>query len=196
MNLRTLFAVALLVLGTASSALCSTLQVTASGVFGDNLFASRSPYQSPYGTFSYSFLTDSTPTVLSAIPGYLSNLQIQDLQYTLNGNKVTTTSDAYVTLSIYSSTLYLHLTGDVISDTIRLIPDAQLYSGGVGAPTILPGSYTTTYGNFGGSNPLASSSNINITTVGSAAVTPEPSSILLLGTGVLGIAGVLRRKLA
>jgi hypothetical protein len=43
---------------------------------------------------------------------------------------------------------------------------------------------------------LSGSENLSIKVLDPTNVTPEPSSLLLLGTGVLGIAGVLRRRLA
>ena len=46
----------------------------------------------------------------------------------------------------------------------------------------------------GGSNPNSGSENLKFTVL--TAPTPEPSTLALLGTGVLGAAGMIRRKLA
>lgn len=49
----------------------------------------------------------------------------------------------------------------------------------------------------GGSNPNSGSENLTIKVLTPAvAATPEPSSLILLGTGVLTVAGSLRRKFA
>ena len=47
----------------------------------------------------------------------------------------------------------------------------------------------------GGLDCGAAGESFTITTGGSTGTTPEPSSILLFGSGILGLAGVLRRKL-
>jgi hypothetical protein len=52
--------------------------------------------------------------------------------------------------------------------------------------TIVPG---------GGSSCGFNGEAFTITTAGGTGTTPEPSSILLFGSGILGLAGVLRRKL-
>jgi hypothetical protein len=44
--------------------------------------------------------------------------------------------------------------------------------------------------------PLSGTDNVTMKLSGPAAPTPEPSSLALLGTGILGTAGMLRRKLS
>ena len=67
----------------------------------------------------------------------------------------------------------------------------QLFTETAAAPTFLLGTFILTDLLSG-----TAVESLTIAPVASATVTPEPSSIALLGTGVLGIAGVVRKRFA
>ena len=80
------------------------------------------------------------------------------------------------------------LFGEIITGTnypvAALFSDSTLFTGTVNAPVFIPGVYVTP------------NEGILTITDQTPTVTPEPPTFLLLGTGLLGLAALLRRRLA
>ncbi len=80
--------------------------------------------------------------------------------------------------------------GASASDPELIALGSQLYTGSESSPTFVLGTYTIDNGGHIG----LPEGDYSLTITGDTAVTPEPSSLALLGSGVIGLAGLVRRR--
>ena len=81
----------------------------------------------------------------------------------------------------------------VVLDGFGVESVLPITAGSNGDPTYLTGTFAAGGYYFNGSLALDSDNSLVVTDI---TTTPEPSSFLLLGTGLLGVAGVVRRRVA
>ena len=131
--------------------------------------------------------TFSLPTSPAPDDTFKGGFDLNNVAYSLNGVAQTPNTIDFFTPTLNGGLDIFDIVGNepVISTT-----GAQLFTGGIDNPTFLTGTFQQ-FDFYNQDDPIS----VEISQ-GEMAATPEPSSMVLFGTGVLGIAGLVRRRIA
>lgn len=193
-------AVCLAALIVAPTALAGSVNMTLNGsnttIVVSGTYAAGVPtianFSAPNGNYTITFTLPENPSSLSSFASFAGGFSVNaDFTFDLNGS-ATTTSFSNVTLGLFD-TLGGNLGGllfclDPACNTEWNLFGGPLFNNNDANPTLLTGPIQinqTLSGYFvGGAGPFQFG----------VAPTPEPSSLLLLGTGLAGLFGWGRRK--
>jgi len=151
------------------------------------------------GTNNVSFSIPATPTPDSYSTGY--SFTFNSVNVTVNGTTASYTVDFFNFNDAGGLDIYNGVTNDLVVNNFGWSSDpngstgVQVYTGSESNPTFVAGVYPQT---GAGADYFNSGSTLTISDAdpNSSTLTPEPSSVLLVGTGIIGCLGALRRKLA
>ncbi|MDQ2833150.1 MAG: PEP-CTERM sorting domain-containing protein [Acidobacteriota bacterium] len=140
------------------------------------------------GALSSSDITAYSLTLSNAT--HTDTLTAANSSESISGSGVTATASGlfynYVSGESHSTYDYLGFFGNDFTDLCFQSSGCFTFDGT---------AYESIFFPFGGGNPVQlQSGNVEIGSIGSTAATPEPESFVLLGTGLLGLMGIARRR--
>lgn len=146
------------------------------------------------GHLTITFDADPTPSFYDAAKGAFT---VEPVELTANDDAGNTDNTFTKSVSFYTASVGGGFSiqdtgqGDLFSNgtgALFVMTGPQLFAGDVSSPQFLDGTFeVVNHTDFSGPQTF-------LVTIGPDAVTPEPSSFALLGTGLLGAVGILRKR--